>query len=169
MESGQAASQMSSWLESGYGLFLVIHFVGLVCFGYIVWRRLVPLRRAQPHSRFDHPVARLGKLAQYWFGQWKHPRYRTAGILHILIFIGFILLVIRLFSTLLVGVSSNVLAPGFREQPAHTYGVITDYAPPLCSSRWSPSLADWSSGPHVTRCLRDTGRRAPQTPFSSSG
>ncbi len=128
MESGQAASQMSSWLESGYGLFLVIHFVGLVCFGYIVWRRLVPLVRAQPDSRFDHPVARLGKLAKYWFGQWKHPRYRTAGILHILIFIGFILLVIRSFSTLLVGVSSNVLAPGFPGTAAHTYGVITDYA-----------------------------------------
>ncbi len=128
MESGQAASQMSSWLDSGYGLFLVIHFVGLVCFGYIVWRRMVPLLRAQADSRFDHPMARLGKVAKYWFGQWKHPRYRTAGILHILIFIGFILLVIRSFSTLLVGVSSNVLAPSLPGTAAHTYGVITDYA-----------------------------------------
>jgi len=128
MESGQTVSQMSSWLEPGYGVFLVIHCVGLVCFGYIVWRRLVPLLRAQSDSRFDHPLARLGNVVRYWFGQWKHPRYKTAGVLHILIFIGFILLVIRSFSTLLVGVSSNVLSPGFPGTAAHTYGVITDYA-----------------------------------------
>jgi Fe-S oxidoreductase len=128
MESGQAASQLNSWLESGYGLFLIIHFVGLACFGYIVWRRLIPLLRAERDCRFDHPLARIGKVAKYWFGQWKHPRYRTAGVLHILIFTGFILLVIRSFSTLLVGVSRNVLIPSLSGTPGHTYDVITDYA-----------------------------------------
>jgi Fe-S oxidoreductase len=128
MESGQAAAQLSSWLESGHSLFLIIHFVGLVCFGYIVWRRLVPLLRAERDCRFDRPLARLGKVAKYWFGQWKHPRYRIAGLLHILIFTGFILLVVRSFSTLLVGVSRTVVLPGLSETAGHTYGVITDYA-----------------------------------------
>jgi Fe-S oxidoreductase len=127
MESGQAVSQMSSWLESGYGLFLVIHFVGVLCFGYIVWRRIVPLLRAECDPRWDRPLARVGKVAKYWFGQWKHPRYRTAGFLHLLIFTGFILLVIRSFSTLLVGVSHNV-APGISGTAGHVYDNITDYA-----------------------------------------
>jgi Fe-S oxidoreductase len=127
MESGQAASQLNSWLGSGYGLFLIIHFAGLACFGYIVWRRLIPLLRAERDCRFDHPLARLGKVGKYWFGQWKHPRYRTAGVLHILIFIGFILLVIRSFSTLLVGISQSV-APSFPGTAGHAYDIITDYA-----------------------------------------
>src|ERR1700675_3341110 len=101
MDSGRTAAQLNSWLESGHGLFLIIHFVGLACFGYIVWRRLIPLLRAERDCRFDRPLARFGKVAKYWFGQWKHPRYRTAGILHVLIFTGFILLVVRSFSTLL--------------------------------------------------------------------
>ena len=51
MESGQAASQMSSWLESGYGLFLVIHFVGLALF----WLH----RLAPPGS----PTSRAARLS----------------------------------------------------------------------------------------------------------
>jgi Fe-S oxidoreductase len=128
MESGQTASQLNSWLESGHGLFLIIHFVGLVCFGYIVWRRLAPLLRAERDSRLDHPLARLGKVAQYWFGQWRHPRYRTAGFLHILIFAGFILLVVRSFSTLVAGVSRNVAMPSLSGLVGHAYDFITDYA-----------------------------------------
>src|ERR1700757_1546452 len=128
MANGQAVSQLNSWLESGHGIFLIIHFAGLACFGYIVWRRLLPLLHAQRDRRFDHPIARLGKVAKYWFGQWKHPRYRTAGILHLLIFTGFILLVIRSFSTLLVGLSGNVLTPGFPGTAGHFYDVATDYA-----------------------------------------
>src|ERR1700756_2902034 len=113
MESSAALSGLTSALESGRLLFLAIHALGTASFAYIVWRRLVPLVRAERDFRFDHPFARLGRLGKFWFGQWKHPRYRTAGILHILIFTGFILLVVRSFSTLLVGLSSNVLTPGF--------------------------------------------------------
>ena len=46
-----------------------------------------------------------GKGSKFWLGQWKHPRYRTAGTIHILIFAGFILLAMRAFTVLIVGVS----------------------------------------------------------------
>jgi Fe-S oxidoreductase len=128
MESGQAISQMTFALESGRYLFLIVHVLGLMCFAYIVWRRVLPLVRAQRDFRFDRPMARLGKVAKFWFGQWKHPRYPGAGLLHILIFTGFLLLVVRSFSTLLFGVSESFARPSFFGTAGHVYDVVTDYA-----------------------------------------
>jgi Fe-S oxidoreductase len=125
MQGAQAVADVTSWLEPGRTLFLLVHLLGAACFAYIVTKRIAPLVRAEHDPRFDRPLARLGKLLKYWFGQWKHPRYRAAGMLHILIFIGFILLVIRSFSTLLVGVAGNLVMPG---TTGHMYDVVTDYA-----------------------------------------
>ena len=113
---------------SGRGLFLIIHLLGIACFAYIAWRRLLPLVRAERDCRFDRPRARLARLAKFWLGQWKHPRYRFAGILHILIFAGFLLLVIRSFSTLLAGVSKTFAVPALPGTVGHAYEIITDYA-----------------------------------------
>ena len=128
MEGAQLASQLTSWLESGRTLFLIIHFLGIACFGYIVAKRVSPMLRAERDPRFDRPFARLGNVLKFWLGQWKHPRYRSAGILHILIFAGFILLVLRAFTVLIVGVSENFVMPGLSGVAGHTYGIITDYA-----------------------------------------
>ena len=127
MESSSAVSLVSSWLEPGRNLFVFVHLLGIASFAYIAWRRLLPLTRAQRDLRFDRPMARLGKLAKFWFGQWKHPRYSSAGVLHVLIFTGFILLVIRSFSTLLTGVfnTATSIPPG---RAGHVYDLITDYA-----------------------------------------
>jgi len=128
MQGPQEVSQVISLFESARALLIAMHLAGLGCFAYIVWRRLVPLMRGERDCRFDRPWTRLSRVAQFWFGQWKHPRYPTAGMLHILIFTGFILLVVRSFSTLLVGLSSKVLTPGFSGTAGHFYDVATDYA-----------------------------------------
>lgn len=105
---------------------MLIHILGVVCFAYIVVKRLVPLVRAEHDPRFDQPLARLGKVLKYWLGQWKHPRYKTAGTLHILIFAGFILLAIRAFRVLMVGVSQNFA--GLSGGTGSIYEAVTDYA-----------------------------------------
>lgn len=128
MEGMHEASELTSWLDSGRTLFLIIHFLGIACFAYIIAKRLVPLRRAQRDLRFDRPLARIRTVLKYWFGQWKHPRYRTAGTIHILIFAGFILLVLRAFTVLIVGMSENFVMPGLSGAAGHTYDLITDYA-----------------------------------------
>ena len=102
-----------------------IHILGIACFFYIVLRRIEPLLRAERDLRFDHPLVRLGRVAKYWFGQWRHPRYRFAGILHIIIFTGFILLAARAFSLLIVGVSPNFVMPVLS---GPVYDMLTDYA-----------------------------------------
>jgi len=131
MESIQLAAQMTPWLASGRTLFLIIHFLGIASFGYIVAMRLVPLLRAERDFRFDRPLDRLGKVLKFGLAQWKHPRYRTAGILHIFIFAGFLCLVMRAFYVLIVGVSENFVIPGLSGEAGHIYNVITDYAATL--------------------------------------
>jgi Fe-S oxidoreductase len=124
---GPAISLVTSWLQPGQSVFLAIHIIGVASFAYIVWRRLIPLLRAQSDPRMDHPLARLRNVAKFWFGQWKHPRYPTAGLLHILIFTGFILLVVRSFSTLLAG-GLHLSVPNFSGTIGHIYDLVTDYA-----------------------------------------
>jgi Fe-S oxidoreductase len=124
----ESNAQLTSWLTQGQFLFLVIHLLGVGCFAYIVAKRLVPLIRAERDLRFDQPLARLEKVLKYWLGQWKHPRYRVAGTLHILIFAGFILLAVRAFTTLIVGVSPNFVMPGLSGNTGHIYEATTDYA-----------------------------------------
>jgi len=124
----ESAAQLSLWLGPWLALFLVIHVLGVVCFAYIVARRLTPLLRGQRDLRFDQPLMRLRQVAKYWFGQWKHPRYKTAGFLHILIFSGFILLAMRAFTVLIVGVKPDFVVPGLSGEAGHIYEVLTDYA-----------------------------------------
>jgi Fe-S oxidoreductase len=120
--------QLTYWLDSGQALFIAIHMLGLACFAYIVARRLVPLVRAERDPRFDQPFARWRNVLRYWLGQWKHPRYKTAGILHILFFSGFILLAVRAFTVLIVGVSYNFVMPGLSGEAGRVYEAATDYA-----------------------------------------
>jgi len=128
VEGIQSVGQVTSWLAAERPLFLVIHILGVACFAYIVAKRLVPLIRAERDLRFDQPLARLGRVFKFWLGQWKHPRYKAAGTLHILIFAGFILLAMRAFTVLIVGVSPNFVMPGFSGRVGHIYDLITDYA-----------------------------------------
>jgi Fe-S oxidoreductase len=124
----QSVSEMTSWLVTGRVLFLIIHLLGIASFAYIVAMRLVPLVRGQRDLRFDHPWVRLGRVGKYWLGQWRHPRYRTAGTLHIFIFAGFLVLAIRAFSVLIVGVSQNFVMPGLAGKAGPIYDIVTDYA-----------------------------------------
>jgi Fe-S oxidoreductase len=128
MENNQLIPQLPDWLAPGRVLFLFIHVLGVLCFAYIVARRMMPLLRAQRDFRFDHPLARAGNLVKYWFGQWKHPRYKLAGTLHILIFAGFILLAMRAFTVLIVGVWHGFVMPGLSGRAGQLYEVATDYA-----------------------------------------
>ena len=121
LQDVQLETQVTSWLIQAQLLVLSIHVLGIACFAYIVARRLVPLMRAEHDSRFDRTSARIGKFLKYWLGQWKHPRYRVAGVLHILIFAGFLVLAMRAFTVLIVGVSENFVMPGLSGETGHIY------------------------------------------------
>src|SRR4051794_26872821 len=107
----------------GQMLFAILYLVGTALFVWILAKRLIPILQAQRDPRFDRPLLRLRMVARYWLGQWKHPRYPAAGIIHLLIFAGFVLLIIHALSLLAIGVVPGMQVPGGR-----VYGVVTDYA-----------------------------------------
>ena len=124
VEGIRSPAESTYWLIQGRMLFLSIHLLGLAGFSYIVAKRLRPLLRGQADVRFDRPVQRLGKVFQFWLGQWRHPRYPGAGILHILVFAGFLLLATRAFS-LILGFSDNFFGATL---VGHIYEMVREYA-----------------------------------------
>jgi Fe-S oxidoreductase len=121
-------AQATYWSVPGSILFFVIAFLGLACFAYIVARRLTPLLRGERDIRLDRPLLRLERLLKYWLGQWKHPRFRFAGTMHILIFAGFMVLAFQAFSLLIAGTSGDLVIARFSETAGHSYGIVKDYA-----------------------------------------
>jgi Fe-S oxidoreductase len=128
LETIISPAQATYWLIPGRLLFLVIRLLGVALFAYIVARRLIPLIRGQRDLRFDRPLIRLSRVLQFWLGQWRHPRYRTAGIIHILIFSGFIILATRALSLLGLGMSDHFVVPGFSGRFGDIYNIVKDYA-----------------------------------------
>ena len=103
----------------------LIQVFGLACFAYIVIKRVAPLVRGERDFRFDRPWLRIQRVAKFWLGQWKHPRYRVAGTLHLFIFAGFLILATRAFYLLLFGLSDDFVAPS---AVGRLYDVVADYA-----------------------------------------
>src|ERR1039457_6378841 len=128
VEGIQSPAQVTYWLITGRDLFVALNLLGLACFFYIVARRILPLTRGERDFRFDRPLVRLERVLQFWLGQWKHPRYRTAGIMHILFFAGFIILATQAFSLLILGFSPNFTLPGSSGEIGHIYDIVKDYA-----------------------------------------
>jgi Fe-S oxidoreductase len=124
-EAIQSPAQATFWFIQGRVLFWIINLLGSACFAYIVAKRMAPLVRGQRDIRFDRPLIRLGRLLQFWFGQWRHPRYIAAGILHILLFAGFIVLVIHTVALMALGTSEHHPAAS---ATGVVYGAISDYA-----------------------------------------
>jgi Fe-S oxidoreductase len=111
------------WFVQGRTLFAILYILGTVCFAWIIARRLQPMLRGQSDFRFDRPFARLRNVAQYWLLQWKHPRYPLAGTLHLLIFAGFLILAVRAFAMLILGISTSFVPPG-----GPVYDLVRSYA-----------------------------------------
>ncbi len=125
LETAQAPAFASYWLNHAPFLVALLQLAGLSCFAYIVAKRVTPLMRAESDFRLDRPWLRTQLLLKYWFGQWKHPRYRVAGTLHLCIFAGFIILATRAFYLLIFGLSQDFTEAG---AIARAYDIVADYA-----------------------------------------
>ncbi|MGD9133689.1 MAG: electron transfer flavoprotein, partial [Desulfobacterales bacterium] len=90
---------------------ILIPVVGTALFAYIIIRRLRPLFKAAPDDRFCCIGQRIGLIVKIWLAQWRHPRYMLAGILHIFIFAGFIILGARSTQLVILGFSENFVLP----------------------------------------------------------
>jgi Fe-S oxidoreductase len=107
---------------------LVIPLVGIGIFAYIIALRLKPLVKASPDPRLGRLPDRFLKMLKYAVGQYRHPRYKDAGIIHILLFAGFMILSLRSITLVLLGISDGYLLPGMDGTLGHIYAILKDYA-----------------------------------------
>jgi Fe-S oxidoreductase len=131
IEAIDSPAQATYWVISGQVLFSIIPMLGIACFVYIVAKRMAPLLRGAPDFRFDHLATRFARTLKFWLGQWKQPRYLLAGVLHIVLFAGFLVLSIRSVSLVMLGVSEHFVMPGFSGGIGHLYDHVKDYAATL--------------------------------------
>ncbi len=109
-------------------LFLLVTLVGVGVFAWVIWRRLEPLRRARPDPRLSRIPERLVMVLKYWLAQWRQPRYMLAGVLHIVVFFGFLVLAIRATELVLLGIFEGFEMPGLGGGLGAAYHVVKDYA-----------------------------------------
>jgi Fe-S oxidoreductase len=107
---------------------VIIPLIGIGIFIYIMIRRMAPIVKASPDYRFNRISHRIIKLIKIWLFQYRQPRYMLAGVLHILIFAGFLILSIRSTSLVVLGFWDGFVIPGFGGALGHIYNFIKDYA-----------------------------------------
>ncbi|MFV9646029.1 MAG: (Fe-S)-binding protein [Desulfobacterales bacterium] len=107
---------------------VLIPVAGTGIFAYIIAKRLSPLFYAAPDSRFDRFKDRFMYMFKYAIGQYRQPRYLPAGIIHIVIFAGFIILSIHSASLVLIGISEGFAAPIADSIVGYIYGALKDVA-----------------------------------------
>jgi Fe-S oxidoreductase len=107
---------------------VLIPIVGIAVFTYIMALRSAPLVRSAPDVRFDRIPKRLFNVFKIWLGQYRQPRYLQAGVVHIVIFAGFLILSIRSCSLVVMGIAPDFVMPGFGGVVGHIYSFLKDYA-----------------------------------------
>jgi Fe-S oxidoreductase len=106
---------------------LVLTLVGFSLFLFIITKRLKPLLLAAPAYKFDKPVRRFLNVFLVWLGQRRHPRYFFIGILHIVIFAGFLTLSVHTLSLVGVGLVDDFYFPGVTGMLKANYVLLKNY------------------------------------------
>jgi len=107
-----------------FGWFLFI--VALCLFGYIIRRRLQILLAGQKDPRFSDLGKRIWGLITYGIIQRKQPRYLWAGVIHLMIFWGFVVLGLRSTDLVLESLGLPILNPLMRTWIGHLYMPLKD-------------------------------------------
>jgi Fe-S oxidoreductase len=106
---------------------LVLLLLAIGAFTFIMHRRLTPMRRSRPDPRSDSLARRIRNTIVVGFGQSRQPRYPLAGILHILIFFGFLILSIRSITLIGEAFSAGYVTQGLGGIGSTFYATLKDY------------------------------------------
>ena len=107
---------------------VLIPVIGVACFTYIIARRAAPLVRARHDPRLNHIGERLMAMLKYAIGQYRQPRYMMAGVIHITLFAGFMILSLRSITLVILGMHSGFVLPGLGGVTGQIYSVLKDIA-----------------------------------------
>ncbi len=100
-------------------LLYVALFVTLVVLGYGLYRRMRLWRQGQPSLRFDYLGRRLWNVVRYVLGQAKVVNEAFPGLMHVSIFLGFLVLFI---GTALIFLNDDIVAPIWGESARYIRG-----------------------------------------------
>jgi Fe-S oxidoreductase len=102
----------------------LLMLAGLAAFGALAWRKLALLSRLQPEPRTGAPLTRLKSVLVNGFLQGRMvQREPAAGLMHAVIFLGFMVLLVRKLQLLVVGYSEFFVWPGW---PGALFAALKD-------------------------------------------
>ncbi|MBN1847021.1 MAG: (Fe-S)-binding protein [Deltaproteobacteria bacterium] len=107
---------------------IAIPVLGIAIFLYFIFIRATPLLKAAPDMRWNNLPERIRQFFTMWLFQIRQPRYMFAGVLHILLFAGFLILSIRSTEMVILGVFPKFVIPGFNSLLGTLYYLLKDYA-----------------------------------------
>ena len=106
----------------GITLLMAAAFAG---FAYLAWRKLAIVVSLQPEVRWDHPLARVKRVLVDGLLQSRMIRGEPkAGIMHCVIFTGFLVLLARKLQLILVGYLPDFVYPGW---PGGLFAAAKDF------------------------------------------
>ncbi|MBK8104773.1 MAG: (Fe-S)-binding protein [Betaproteobacteria bacterium] len=95
---------------AGISLLMLAGFAG---FGWLAWRKLAIVAALQPEVRWDHPAARLKAVLVNGFLQQRMiARDWKPGLMHAVIFLGFMALLVRKLQLIAIGYHEPFVYPG---------------------------------------------------------
>ncbi len=108
------ATREICWNISAVWLMYLLLVPTLAVSGYGLWRRVRLWRCGRPVARLDRPAARLGLVLRHAVLQMKTAREAYAGVFHLMIFTGFLILTIATTVVLLdYDLGTNIMAGRF--------------------------------------------------------
>lgn len=110
---------------------LLIPVAGIGFFAYVVAQRISFLGKAAADPRTGHFEERLRNLFSLWLVQSRQLRYTTAGVIHLIIFFGFLVVSIKAISLVVIGIDEDFVFPGLGGTLGYVYNHIKDVAATL--------------------------------------
>jgi len=104
----------------------VICIAGLSLFAYIIYKRSLLIWSGAPDPRFTHLGKRLADLLLYGIIQKRQPRYLWAGVIHLMIFWGFVVLGLRSIDLVTQGLNIPILHPLMQTRFGMFYNTLKD-------------------------------------------
>ena len=112
---------------SGYVSMWIIAIVALTVFAFIIRSRIDLLLAGQKDPRFSKLKQRFLDLIQYGFIQKRQPRYLWAGVIHIMIFWGFVVLGLRSLDLVTEGLGIPIFRPFMHSPLGVFYNSVKDF------------------------------------------
>ena len=111
---------------SGHVSMWIIAIVALTVFAFIIRSRIDLLLASEKDPRFSNLKQRFLDLIEYGFIQKRQPRYLWAGVIHIMIFWGFVVLGLRSLDLVTEGLGIPIFRPFMHSPLGLFYNSIKD-------------------------------------------